>query len=43
MEFKAIDADEAVLHIIERDFKGLYSGDLGVSSIAGGRAQPIAH
>jgi len=38
MEFKAIDADEAVLHIIERDFKGLYSGDLGVSSIAGGQS-----
>jgi deoxyribodipyrimidine photo-lyase len=38
MVFKAIDADEAVLHIIERDFKGLYSGDLGVSSIAGGQS-----
>ncbi len=38
MELKAIDANEPVLQIIERDFRGLYSGQLGVSSIAGGQS-----
>jgi deoxyribodipyrimidine photo-lyase len=38
MELKAIDANHKVLEIIERDFKGLYSGELGVSSITGGQS-----
>ena len=38
MELKAIDANLPVLQIIERDFKGLYSGELGVSSIPGGQS-----
>ena len=38
MELKAIDANLPVLQIIERDFKGLYSGELGVSSITGGQS-----
>jgi deoxyribodipyrimidine photo-lyase len=38
MELKVIDANHTVLEIIERDFKGLYSGELGVSSITGGQS-----
>ena len=38
MELKPIDTNQAVLQIIERDFQGLYSGELGVSSITGGQS-----
>jgi len=42
MEFKAIDADEAILHIIERDFKGLYSRELGEGVEVEGRGvEPV--
>ena len=33
-----IDINEDALLIIERDFKGLYSGELGISSIPGGQS-----
>jgi deoxyribodipyrimidine photo-lyase len=38
MELKPIDTNQAVLQIIERDFQGLFSGELGVSSITGGQS-----
>jgi deoxyribodipyrimidine photo-lyase len=38
MELKQIDLGREVLSIIESDFAGLYSGPLGVSSIAGGQS-----
>jgi deoxyribodipyrimidine photo-lyase len=38
MELKVIDSNTAVLQIVERDFQGLYSGELGVSSITGGQS-----
>jgi len=34
---KELSLDEPVLEIIERDFRGLYSGELGLSSIKGGQ------
>lgn len=34
---KQLSLDAPVLEIIERDFQGLYSGDLGLSSIKGGQ------
>lgn len=33
-----IDLNQDLLLIIEKDFKGLYSGELGISSIAGGQS-----
>ena len=38
MDQKPIDISGDVLDIIERDFNGLYSGELGVSSIRGGQS-----
>ena len=38
MELQSIDLNRDVLQIIEQDFAGLYSGDLGVSSISGGQS-----
>lgn len=38
MEQKRIDITRDVLEIIESDFKELYSGDLGLSSIRGGQS-----
>jgi len=35
---KALEIDSPVLEIIERDFQGLYSGELGLSSIKGGQS-----
>lgn len=37
MEFTPINLDSAPLEIIEKDFAGLYSGELGLSSIDGGQ------
>ena len=34
---KALSLESPVLEIIERDFQGLYSGELGLSSITGGQ------
>jgi deoxyribodipyrimidine photo-lyase len=34
---KLLPLDVPVLEIIERDFQGLYSGELGLSSIKGGQ------
>ena len=33
-----IDINQEVLSIIEKDFNGLYSGELGISSITGGQS-----
>jgi deoxyribodipyrimidine photo-lyase len=38
MTQKSIDIDGDVLGLIERDFNGLYSGQLGLSSIRGGQS-----
>lgn len=38
MALQSIDFKRDVLEIIEQDFAGLYSGQLGVSSIAGGQS-----
>ena len=38
MELKRIDLSDDPLEIIARDFTGLYSGDLGLSSIKGGQS-----
>lgn len=38
MELKPLDINRDVLEIIERDFVGLYSGPLGISSITGGQS-----
>ena len=35
---KVLSLDAPVLEIIERDFQGIYSGDLGLSSIKGGQS-----
>ncbi|MBU6348174.1 MAG: hypothetical protein KGQ38_06135, partial [Actinomycetales bacterium] len=37
MEPQQIDLDREVLQIIEQDFVGLYSGELGLSKIPGGQ------
>lgn len=38
MELKVLDISGAPLEIIKRDFQGLYSGELGLSSIRGGQS-----
>ena len=38
MNLKELDLNRPVLEIIESDFKDLYSGDLGLSSIKGGQS-----
>ena len=37
-----INLKEDLLTIIERDFNGLFSGEVGVSSISGGQCRAVA-
>ena len=39
MNFKVLDIKPDALEIIESHFQGLYSGDLGLSSIKGGQSR----
>lgn len=38
MEQRILDIERDVVKIIERDFAGLYSGEVGLSSIMGGQS-----
>ena len=39
MNFKVIDIKPDTLEIVESHFRGLYSGDLGLSSVKGGQSR----